>query len=78
MSCTNFLVSLSSSSSGGWLKWTWSDNQGIFGNLVPDAIIIPGGSQTVLPSKLTQAHLSPGASGQLYPLPFGHPHPLDL
>lgn len=42
MSCTNFFVSLSSSSSGGWLKGTYSENQGVAGRpTVSDIITYP-------------------------------------
>lgn len=53
MSCTSFLVSLSSSSSGGWLRGTCEG--GIRGSvlpLAPYAVKLPEGDQAVPPGKL--------------------------
>lgn len=54
MSCTSFLVSLSSSSSGGWLGGTWEVRiRGLALPLAPSAVTKgPQGDQAVLPRKL--------------------------
>lgn len=65
MSCTSFLVSLSSSSSGGWLRETWKMR--IRGSALPlalDAVKIPEGDQAIPPKKvLAEEHVIPGPRG---------------
>lgn len=62
MSCTSFLVSLSSSSSGGWLRGTWAVRiRGLALPLAPDAVT--QGDRAILPREFIGEHPSSGARG---------------